>query len=341
MPLDTPSSIETPENTAHVDFRQLVDGMPTPYMVMDRRLRMIYGNTAYLETVERTLGQISGRYIFDVFPDTPERVASVRETFLRTLDGVVTLLDRQDFHFEHADGTVTTKCWQCVQTPYFDGAGNVIYIIQHAEDITESEKLRRKSEAISLELDHRVKNVFAVVQAVAALAGENCSSVQDFKSDFEARIVAMGRTHDSLSRTDWVGLSLREILAASIAQYGGLSGGRAAFHGRDAMLPPRASQLASLLGHEFATNAAKYGCFRHPGGRLDITCWPDPARKQLKVEWKESGMSGIRPPETSGFGTRLETFMPNVSIEREFEDDGIRITIRTTLPGRSQEYQES
>ena len=172
------------------------------------------------------------------------------------------------------------------------------------------------------------------------MAGKNAGSIDEFREDFEDRIMAMSRTHSLLSRTNWAGLSLKDILDTSIEQYGGFAPGRAHFHGHDITLNPRASQMASLLGHELATNAAKYGCFSKPGGRLDITCWPDLARKQLKVEWKESGLSGIRAPKQFGFGTRLETFMPNVSIERDYEDDGIRITIRTVLLDRPLDYAE-
>lgn len=332
MPLDMPSPDKPPVSAGYLNFMQLFDTMPTPYMVMDRQLHVIYANKAYLTMLERSLDQISGRYIFDAFPDTPERVASVREIFLRTLDGVTTQLESQDFRFEHPDGTTSTRCWQCTQTPYFDGTGKVVYIVQHAEDVTDEAKLQRQNEAISLELDHRVKNVFSIVQAVAAMAGRNAGSIAAFREDFEDRIMAMSRTHGLLARTNWAGLSLKDILEASVEQYGGFQPGRVSFHGPDVTLSPRASQMASLLGHELATNAAKYGCFSRRGGRLDVTFRPDPSRMTLEVEWKESGLSGIRPPEQCGFGTQLETFMNNVSIDRDYEDDGIRVTIEAFLP---------
>lgn len=331
MPLDLTSPKSDGHPGANLDFLKLVDDMPTPYMVMDRDLTIIYANTAYLTSVERSLDQIGGRYIFDSFPETAERVAAVRAIFLKTLDGVTTRLDRQDFLLEHADGTTSTKCWQCVQTPYFNEVGEVAYIVQHAEDVTESEKLRRTNDAISLELDHRVKNVFSIVQAVAALAGQNCETLDEYRHDFEDRIIAMSRTHDSLSRRDWAGLSLRQIFNEALAHYGGLDSDRITFQGRDVVLNPRASQMASLLIHEFATNAAKYGCFSQSDGQLSITVWPDLKHKSLKVEWKESGLSGIEPSDRTGMGTKLESFMPNVSIDRAYEDDGLRMTIHSIL----------
>ena len=341
MPSEITSRTEDSPEIARLNFIQLVDNMPTSYMVMDRQLRIVYANRAYLDMVERELDQLQDKYIFDSFPDTPERVSSVKEVFLKTFEGVTTRLDRQEFLFEHADGTTETKCWQCVQTPYFDENGQVSFILQHSEDITESEKLRRKNEAISLELDHRVKNVFATIQAVAALAGQNSNDINEYREDFEARIMAMSRTHDALSRRDWAGLSLKQIFCEAIAQYASLDSSRVNFHGVDAILNPRASQMASLLTHEFATNAAKYGCFSTPEGRLDLTIWPDPKSKSLKAEWKESGMSGIKPSSRRGFGTQLEQFMPNVTIDREFEDDGIRITIWTMLLKKPLEYLQA
>ena len=340
MVLDLPTHIDLPEQAALLNFRKLVDGMETPYMAMDCNLAIVYANPAYLASVERRWDEIAGRYLFDVFPDKPERVDAVRKIFLETLTGVTTKLERQEYRHKHPDGSISTKCWQCNQTPYFDGSGQVAFIIQHAEDITEAEKLRRRNEAISLELDHRVKNVFAVVQAVAALAGHNSNSVNSFRDDFEGRIMSMARTHDSLSRTDWEGLTLRQIMEAELGQYRGFEEGRVAFHGADIKLNPRASQLASLLAHEFGTNAAKYGCFSDPNGRLDVTAWAYPQQKSLKIEWKESGLQGITAPTTTGFGTRLESFMPNVTIEREFEDDGLRITIRTVLLETPLDYLE-
>lgn len=319
-----------PPESVFLNFRKLLDNILTPYMVMTPDLVIIYANNAYLQSVERELEDILGRYIFDCFPDSEERVRSVRAEFLKTLDGVTTRLDRQFFALEQADGETVTKCWQCVQTPYFDAAGEVMYIVQHAEDVTEAVKLESKNEMIAKELDHRVKNIFAVVQSVAALSGQRAGSSEDFREDFSNRLVAMSRTYEALSRTDWSGLLLEDIFKAELRQYADVPSDRVSISGPEIRFAPKASQDASLYIHELATNAAKYGCFSSPEGKLDISWKKDPDTNLLVLEWSESGLSGIKAPTELGFGSQIPNFMPNIEVERIFRDEGV--LVRTTVP---------
>lgn len=212
-----------PEEALHLNFRNLVDGMLTPYMVMDARLAIVYANAAYLESVERRLEDIAGRYIFEAFPDTEERISNVRRKFLDVLNGHTTRLDVQNYQHIRRDGSISSKTWQCVQTPYYGPDGSVAYIVQHAEDITEASSLRNKNEMISRELDHRVKNMFSVIMAVANLASQGADNVQTFREEFCARIMSMDRTHAALQGTSWTGLSLGDIIEAELRQYGGTS----------------------------------------------------------------------------------------------------------------------
>ncbi len=321
-----------PAESVFLNFRKLLDNILTPYMVMDTELIIIYANDAYLQTVERSLNDIVGRYIFDSFPDSDERVAEVRATFLETLDGQPTKLERQFFEFEHADGTSSTKCWQCVQTPYYGPDGDVIYIIQHAEDVTAAVALEQKNDMVARELDHRVKNMFAVVQSVAALSSQRAETADDFREDFIARLAAMSRTYDALSSADWNGLQLSEIFRAELDQYGGAPSTRIGLSGPDIRFGPRASQDASMVFHELATNAAKYGCFSTATGRLDISWHIDRAANKLEIEWAESGMSGITEPVELGFGSQLTNFMPTVSVERIYRPEGLVVRASMDLP---------
>lgn len=320
-----------PAGSALLNFRHLVDGMLTPYMIMDRSLTVMYANQAYLDSVERKLPDIVGKNIFHVFPDTDDRTAPVREKFIRTLNGETTRLDRTHYHFRHADGSVSTKCWQCVQTPYYGIDGEVAYIVQHAEDITESDKLQQRNEIIQQELDHRVKNIFSVIQAVAMLSGNQAESIEEFRNEFASRLGAMGRTHDQLRDNEWDGLGLHAILKDGLDQFCGRNCDRVTICGPDFQLGPRGAQHASLLVHEMATNAAKYGCFSVPGGTLRIETSRGDDEYCFKVCWKESGLSGVTAPETTGFGSQLFSFMPNVSFERTFEEDGLRLELTARL----------
>jgi len=101
--------------------------------------------------------------------------------------------------------------------------------------------------------------------------------------------------------------------------------------GPDVRLSPRGAQHASLLIHEMATNAAKYGCFSVPGGALRIETAHGDDPHSVKVCWKESGLTGVKAPEATGFGSQLFNFMPNVSYDRVFEEDGLRLELTARL----------
>jgi PAS domain S-box-containing protein len=305
--------------------------MLTPYMIMDRSLMIVYANPAYLQSTECELDELIGRNIFDVFPDADDRVAPIRHAFNRTLDGETTRLERTYYRFHHSDGTTSTKCWQCTQTPYYGSDGGVQYIIQNAEDITESDLLRQRNEIVERELDHRVKNLFSVIQAVASLSGQKARTIEDFRNEFSARVAAMGRTHDQLREQNWEGLWLHEIIQEGLEQFCGSMCDKVVITGPDVRLSPRGVQHTSMLVHELATNAAKYGCFSVPDGRLQIRTTHGDDAHSLKVEWKESGLDGIVEPERTGFGTQLTSFMPNLKCERRFEEDGFRLTVEARL----------
>ena len=316
-----------PPEAVHLNFRRLLDNILTPYMVMDRRFYIVYANPAYLELVERKLEDIVGRYVFDNFPDTEERVEVIRSALVKTLGGEVTRMDRQSYHFESPDGSTRTRCWQCVQTPYYGADGEVAYIIHHAEDVAEAVELERKNELIARELDHRVKNMFSVIQATASLASQNASSVTEFRDKFISRLMAMSRTYNQLRDSDWQGVPLRTIFEAELEQYGGLNSDRITVEGPHVLFNAKVVQNASIFLHELATNAAKYGCFSKPEGRLHISWRHEEGGPGLFISWTETGLSGVTAPVTTGFGTQLETFMPKMKVKREYRDEGLHIEV--------------
>lgn len=320
-----------PAEAVYLNFRNLLDGVATGFMVMDRDLVIVYANETYLQAVERRLEDIVGQYVFDAFPDSADRVEGVKQRFLDVLDGKVTRLDRQNFELHHPDGTVSTKCWQCTQTPYRDGTGEVAYIVQQAEDITEKERLQERADLMSRELDHRVKNVFSVIQAVAALSGHGAETIEEFRNEFTARIAAMGRTHDQLRDRNWDGLWLKTLIQDGLEQFCGSNCDKVTITGPDVQLSPRGAQHASLLIHELATNAAKYGCFSVPEGRLDIIIRPTSDPHLVECDWKESGVSGVVPPSRTGFGTQLTEFMPNLVCTRDYHEGGLHFRLKAKL----------
>lgn len=326
-----------PEEAVHLNFRKLFDKILTPYMVMDRRLHIVYANPAYLEMVERKLEDIIGRYVFDNFPDTEERVEVIRSALVRTLNGETTHMERQHYHFESPDGSTRTRCWQCTQTPYYNDDGQVAYIIHHAEDVAEAVELERRNQLIARELDHRVKNMFSVIQATASLASQNVTDISEFRDSFISRLMAMSRSYNQLRHSDWEGVPLRDIFEDELEPYGGLRSSRISVEGPHVLFNAKVVQTAYMFVHELATNAAKYGCFSTPEGRLHISWRREEGGPGMFISWTETGLSGVTAPETTGFGTQLADFMPNMKIKRDYRDEGLHVEVYLpmTLAGQT------
>ena len=322
----------TPPDDGLLDYRKVLDQMTSPCMIMSCDLVIEYANDAYLEATDRTYQSVIGRHVFDAFPDTEERMDSVGRIFLETLNGDITKLEKQEYELEHADGTFSTHIWQTVQTPYRDASGQVTHIVQVSEDVTIAENLRLRNDTIAAELDHRVRNLFSVILAIAAMSGRDSTSVEDFKKGFSERLQAMSRTHSALSDTNQNGIELRAVLEGELEQYGYASRKRINLSGPRVMLNRKVTQDMSMLAHELATNAAKYGCFSVPEGRLDVTWTVEPEGRGLVVRWVESGLTGIKPPQRLGFGTQLTEWMPNIRISREFRPTGLVVEFAVPLP---------
>ena len=328
----TASAPDTNDPARGLDFRRIVDEMNIPYQVLDRDLNLVYANKAFYDLFGRTPEQLVGRNIFETFPESKSRERKILRYFERTLQGKTTVMDKEHYRIQQPDGSTELRCWQSIQTPFFGEDGTVTHILQQAVDITEEEAQKRQKELLARELDHRVKNMFAVIQAIANLASHEAQTAREFREDFAGRIVAMSRTYDALSHTDWEGLNLRDIFKAELAFYQTGPGERIVIEGPDIRFSAQACQNASLLIHELATNAAKHGSLSQPEGRLHISWEVDEPNDEIRIVWSETGLSGIQPPGRLGFGTQLTDFIPNIrKITRTYRDEGLLVRVHVPL----------
>jgi two-component sensor histidine kinase len=158
------------------------------------------------------------------------------------------------------------------------------------------------------ELDHRVRNVLATIQAMIRLTVDEKADKQAFAETLEGRIDAMGRAHSQLTETRWTGASLARLVREELSPYAGerveLSGFEA--QGPDVMAPREALSLALVL-HELTTNAAKYGALSGGGGRLRLRKRQVELQgeRTIRLEWREEGGPPVATPKRPGFGSRL------------------------------------
>lgn len=180
-------------------------------------------------------------------------------------------------------------------------AGDPLRVIGVLRDITDAKAAEDHREVLLAELDHRVKNVLAAVQSLAAQSARRTTSVEGFLAAFAGRLKAMASAHELLTATRWRGASLAHIAAAEL---GGLAPGQARWEGPGVALTPRAANAASLALHELATNAVKYGALSVETGRIEVT-WALTPDGGFVLDWAESGGPRVSTPEHRGFGSTL------------------------------------
>jgi PAS domain S-box-containing protein len=191
-----------------------------------------------------------------------------------------------------------------------DAAGRFLYGIRVVQDITERKQADLRQKLLLDELNHRVKNTLATVQSLASQTLRGAGSPQQFRRDFEARIVALSKAHNLLTTRNWQGADLEDILSEQLAPYAA-DPARLTLTGERVGLAPRAALTPSMVFHELATNAAKYGALSVSDGRLAVRWSVErPARvgdgpSVLRFSWRESNGPPVAVPERRGFGSRL------------------------------------
>ena len=303
--------------------KMIFDRMPNAAMVLDTDLVFVDANDAYCEAVQRSKEQLLGQHIFDVFPDTPERVEKVREIFQQTLDGQMTQLDAQPYRMVRPDGSIEERLWQIAQFPVRCDSGTVQFLVQRAEDVTERESLRDQRDLVTAELNHRVRNTLAVVQSVADQTGLVSDDIETFLESFNGRLGAISRNFAALTDSHWQGLDFETILRTELEPYAGPALDRVTMDGAPMTLNVRASKFTSMIVHELVTNAAKYGFLSSSHGRLSLHWGLE--NDNLVAKWHESGLENIKPPEAIGFGFQLFDMMANIKVDHRFEPDGLKL----------------
>lgn len=307
------------------EWTRLFDDLSLPVMILDRKFHFRYVNDAYLEELDRRREELIGEYVFDAFPETPERIESLLEPWRRTLEGEVTSLESLPFKVEWQDGTVEERVWQATQDPIRDEDGKVIGLMQRTQDITERYQLEQRNKAIGYELSHRVKNIMAIVSSVARITGRNASNVNEFVKSFTARLNAMSRTNDLLAEGDWSGLDVRTIFKDELSPFDEADVPVYSLDGKQVKLSVDATKDLSMVAHELATNAVKYGCLGKKGGHLRIS-WEQNA-DGLTINWMETCPHVITTTDSIGFGTRLFDMLPYANVTRNFTPYGLHLTI--------------
>ena len=167
-------------------------------------------------------------------------------------------------------------------------------------DITKRRASEDARDLLAREVDHRAKNALAVVQAILSLTRAPTKAA--FIEAVSGRVSALGRAHSLLAQNRWEGAKMLQIIADETAPYH--RPGQLQVDGPGVVVAANAVQPVSLLIHELATNAVKYGAFSLESGRVTIRLTLL-AEGDLELRWTEVGGPPVQQPATSGFGSTL------------------------------------
>ncbi|HUD31385.1 MAG TPA: response regulator [Novosphingobium sp.] len=289
------------------------DNSPLAVLEIDSNLRIV----GWYRSAERMVGYPASDVLGLALADAPFIPPNGgREAFL---DGMNALLEggdqraMQEHRFASADGALREGEWYC--SSLAGGGLRPGSVMIEVLDVTERRRAEETQRLLIGELNHRVKNTLATVQAIASQGFRHARSEREFQNAFSGRLQALARAHSMLSATTWERANLRDLIADQVA-IGAVSEDRLTLDGPDVDLPPELALRFSLIFHELATNAHKYGALSNATGMVRLG-W----RREggmLSLEWAEHGGPPVSPPERRGFGSTL--------IEHSMAADGARIT---------------
>lgn len=171
-------------------------------------------------------------------------------------------------------------------------------------DVTSEEEAKTVREMMLREMNHRVKNMFSVISSMVRMAGRSTDSIDDLVEGVQARINALARSHDMTQRSrTGKRLRLEDAIRAALEPYSGQA--ETSITGPRVLLTSQELTSLSLLLHEWATNAAKYGVLGHTTGRLDVT-WKTHDSGSVELMWNEIHDRRVIPDDNgTGFGSTL------------------------------------
>ncbi|QRM31221.1 sensor histidine kinase [Microvirga sp. VF16] len=206
-----------------------------------------------------------------------------------------------------------------------------------AVDITEMKKAEEHQRLLINELNHRVKNTLATVQSIASQSLRNAETANEARDAVEGRLFALSRAHDVLTRENWNGAYLHQVVQGAIAPFQGHGHSRFDLRGQDIRLPPRIALAVAMALQELGTNAVKYGALSDQTGRIAIhwSVTQQAGGAALEMTWREMDGPAVAEPVRRGFGTRLierslaQELHGDVTIT--FAPDGVVCTINAPL----------
>ncbi|MFC4309783.1 CheR family methyltransferase [Steroidobacter flavus] len=242
---------------------------------------------------------------------------------------------------EHKLWNVKENAYKAVHlraTPVWGDSNKPTEWFGTATDVHELLRLQDRQQVLLHELQHRVRNILAVVRSVAQRTGKSSDSVEAYSNTLAGRINAMARTHNVLTSSPDASIDLHTLIRSEIEATGNESDHQLSLSGPEITLSGKAAENIGLAMHELATNALKYGALANPTGHINVAWNIDGTadKPALVLTWRETKVD-VSSPSRRGFGSELiEHVVPydfGGTGKMEFKPDGLLCVLSLPLNG--------
>src|SRR5919206_2539326 len=288
--------------TEHVQAQSIVDTVREPLLVLDRDLRVVAASRSFFEVFGVERDETVGRPLHEL-GDRQWDLPDLR----RLLEGVIPRSRAvEGLEVEHDFPDLGRRTMLLSARRLFRPDNNSTTLLLAIEDVTERRRVEHERELRFGELRHRVKNLLAVIQALARRTAAEGRSGAKYRDAFLGRLEALTHAHELAFGTG-DGVDLATLAEGVLEPYTVGNGAVAVEAGPTVTLPPARVQALALVLHELATNAVKHGALSAPGGRVRVGWAVEGAGtvRRVRLRWEERGGPPVAPPAARGFGTLL------------------------------------
>ncbi|GJE50960.1 hypothetical protein GOFOIKOB_4014 [Methylobacterium tardum] len=217
--------------------------------------------------------------------------------------------------------------WIAAKGQVFFAQGRATRFIGTVRDISDVKRAEDHQRLLTGELQHRIKNTLAMVQAIANQTLRSAKDLDEAREAFAGRLISLGRAHDILTQVSWTAAPISEVIEGALLVHRQTSVPRIRISGPNVLLAAKPALSLALALHELATNAAKYGALSNDSGSVELR-WDvvhEGAAPRFRLTWSEQdGPPIVGPPARRGFGSRL--------IERSFAPESGGVVTLTYPP---------
>lgn len=316
-------------------FRMLVDAAPESMLIIDSTGNVILVNTELERMFGYAQDEVVGQSAEMLMPERYRDKHLVDRTQFAVTPTPRIMGAGMDIYGLRKDGSEFPV--EIMLGPLESHEGPLIAAF--IRDISDRKAASERQNTLLGELDHRVKNALSVVLSIAKQTLRTTYDFETFSNAFEGRLMALARVHRLLTRNHWGAVLLADLVDVAVRPYISSEGPSVTVTGPPVNLWPSDAQAIHLIFHELATNAAKYGAFAVPQGRLCV-CWDAKDREDGQVgvhlSWREANGPEVKEPKKRGFGheviERTIAGSLNGSVEQKFLPAGFSWDAEFLLP---------